>query len=214
MMKRAHFFWGSVLLAASPAWADVQNPSFEDVTNFISNSQDTMELLAGSTAMPGWTVTGSYEIAWIGPTNPFGLKAQAGSYFLDLTGYDTTPTGNGVTQTLTTVAGENYTLSFWLGSDFNYGIPAAITAQAGTKSQTFTSSAVGPNAWTEFSLPFIATSTSTEITLTGQTGQHYIGLDDVHVEFVPEPLSLGLLAADLGSLALGCLILAVRRRRA
>src|ERR1017187_1786107 len=119
MLQGALFFLGVVLLAGSPAWADIQNPSFENITStFVDNTgQDTMVLGTGSTVMPGWTVTGSYEIAWIGNGNPFNLSAHSGSYFLDLTGYDATPTGNGVTQTVSTVAGENYVLSFWLGSD-------------------------------------------------------------------------------------------------
>src|SRR5678815_4488708 len=66
------------------------NGSFEDKTNFVGNSDDTMSLTAPSTAMTGWTVTGD-SLAWIGPGNPFGLTASDGSYFLDLTDYDDSP---------------------------------------------------------------------------------------------------------------------------
>ena len=85
----------AVIVASNPAYAGpnlITNGSFEVATNFVDNNspQDTMTLLPGdSTSMPGWTVVGgnTAQLAWIGPANPFGLKASDGDYFLDLTGY-------------------------------------------------------------------------------------------------------------------------------
>ena len=122
----------------------VTNGSFENTTNFVDNTgQDTMRVPQGnSTDMPGWTATGQIgrtaDIAWIGPTNPFGLSASDGSYFLDLTGYQDTPPYGGVEQSLTTIVGATYSLAFDLGADSSSGVPAGITATAGSSSTNFT----------------------------------------------------------------------------
>ena len=84
------------------------NGSFEDTTNFVDQGNDTMDLDVGSTLMPGWMVAGSHYLSWIGPTNPFGVFAPNGSYYLDLTGYIDGPPFSGVTQTIATLAGATY----------------------------------------------------------------------------------------------------------
>ena len=131
----------------------------------------------------------------IGPSNPFSLSASDGHYFLDLTGdKDGNAAFGGVEQSIATVVGANYVLSFDLGSDKNYnastGGIAGITATAGSTTQNFTFQATGSNQWQTETLRFTATASSTEITLTGSEGNHYIGLDNVSVDAVPEPASL------------------------
>jgi Protein of unknown function (DUF642) len=117
-------FAGSVLLAAvltssAASAALVTNGSFESGA-FSGDMNDTMSLSPPSTAMTGWTVTNG-TLAWIGPTNTFGLAAQDGGYFLDLTGYhDNIPYG-GVTQSIATNIGSRYALTFYLGSSSQYG---------------------------------------------------------------------------------------------
>ena len=79
-MQIRHGLRAAMLMApifvATAAHADLlTNGSFEDVTNFVNQGNDTDLLALGSTAMPGWTVVGSEALAWIGPTNPFGLTA-------------------------------------------------------------------------------------------------------------------------------------------
>jgi hypothetical protein len=67
----------------------------EDTTTFVDQANESLGV--GSTALTGWTVT-TGTLAWIGPTNTFGLTAGNGSYFLDLTdSRDTQPFG-GVTK--------------------------------------------------------------------------------------------------------------------
>ena len=170
------------------------NGSFEDTTNFVSGGNDTMDLSVGSTLMPGWTVARSHYISWIGPTNPFGITASAGKYFLDLTGYiDGAPFG-GVSQTFATHAGATYSLTFDLGSDPNYGIQDGLSVSAGSVSDlVFTSTNDGTqhSLWQSESLSFAATGSSTTISFIGDSGQAYIGLDNVGVVQtsggVPEP---------------------------
>jgi hypothetical protein len=203
----------AVLIAAAAtsfgaSAAIVTNGSFEDTTNFVlPDGNDTISLAVGSTAMPGWTVVNG-TLAWIGPTNTFGLTAQNGSYFLDLTDYrDHSPYG-GVSQTIATTAGGHYALTFYLGSSTQYGVPDSIFASAGTGSGTFTST--NPtlnNFWQLETLLFTATGPSTLISLVGNSGNQYIGLDNVAVEAVPEPSTWAMLI--VGFLGVG--VMAYRR---
>jgi len=197
----------------------VTNGSFE-LGTFTNQGQDTETFTAGSTVMSGWTTTGNF-VSWIGPTNPFSLSAQDGSYFLDLTGYHAGAPFGGVTQTIATTPGKQYDLSFYLGSYTAVwgGPPVSITAAAGGTTGLFTnSSATSTSTWTLENLAFTATGTSTTISLLGEAGFNYIGLDNVAVQCVntggcggstgvPEPGVLGLMSLGLAAVGL------VRRRR-
>ncbi len=216
-------FWGVAatlvfLAGIAPASANlIINGSFEDTTNFVADpahpGDDTMRVFLGdSTTMPSWTVVNG-SLAWIGPSNPFGLSASpgAGNYFLDLTDYrDALPFG-GVSQTIATTIGGKYLLSFDLGSAPAFGIQDAITASAGSTFGTFTST--NPtlnNFWEREILAFTATSNSTLITLVGNTGQSYIGLDNVDVtSAVPEASTWAMML--LGFAGIG--YMAYRRQR-
>jgi hypothetical protein len=172
-----------------------------------------MSLQVGSTVMTGWTTT-TAELAWARNDNPFvGAAATNGNFFLDLTGFhDGVPFG-GVTQTVDTVAGNTYTLGFDIitfEGDFRYRGPASVTASAGGNSQTFTFASLLPFVGVQsghFTLPFVATGSTTTITLQGtlSTGGQFLGLDNVTL--VPEPASLA--AAALG----GAGFMLRRRRR-
>jgi hypothetical protein len=170
---------------SSASAAIVLNGSFEDITNFVADGNDTMSLASGSTTMTGWTVVNG-ALAWIGPTNPFSLTAQNGGYFLDLTGYHDDKPYGGFSQSIATTVNGKYALTFYLGSSAQYGLPDSITATAGSASQTFTSTATTNNAWQLETLLFTATGASTTISLVGNSGSEYIGLDNVGVAAVPE----------------------------
>jgi hypothetical protein len=217
---------GSIILFAvtSSATAGLNliiNGSFEDATTFVEqDNTGAMALLPGSTAMPGWTVTS--PISWIGPNFPVAVSAQDGSYFVDHLGG-----GGQLRQNIVTIPGDQYQLSFYLGSSSLLNLNAAITATVEPEpvalpgqivSQTFTSTATGTNNWELKSLDFVAFTASTLVEFTGSlatTG--YIGLDNVSVvatgaASVPEPASLTLLAGGFAVLGLARLKLFCRNR--
>jgi hypothetical protein len=205
----------ATLCVASAAHANLLvNGSFENGA-FVNEGADTMSPPVGSTVMTGWTVV-TDTLAWIGPLNPFGLTASDGSYFLDLTNYQTGAPFGGVRQTIATVPGAVYALSFDLGSSTFWGRPDSLTASAAGTSMTFTAPSTGTNNdWQHETMSFTATGATTIITLQGATGIQYIGVDNASVDLVslpvdavPEPEAWALMLGGLGGLA------ALTRRRA
>jgi hypothetical protein len=205
--------FAGVLCSAASAHANLLvNGSFEEGT-FNPPFDHTVSPGVGSTIISGWTVING-SISWIDVGNPFGLSASAGSKFLDLTDYrDSVPFG-GVTQSLSTIAGATYLLTFDLGSSDRYGRPASIQASAGNATATFSSGPLttGNNVYEPQALTFIATSSLTTVTLLGVAGQQNIGLDNVDVSFVsapvPEPSTYALMLCGVGLVGA-----AARRRR-
>lgn len=212
---RTHaFVLCTALLSATAVHANLlANGSFESGA-FVNQGHDTMSLAAGSTAISGWTVV-TDTTAWIGPTNDWGLSASDGSYFLDLTDYQTGSPFAGMSQVIATTPGAVYSLSFDLGSSTFWGRPSAITASAAGTSATFTSpGSGGNNDWQHVSMQFTASSNSTTVLLQGVAGLQYIGLDNASVDLasappVPEPGSWALMLAGIGALG----AMAVRRTR-
>ena len=199
---------GVSALAVS-AHAQLQNGSFENLSGFTDNSgNDTTVLNPGDTSMTGWTVVND-PLAWIGPSNPFNLFAPDGSYYLDLTSYSDYPPYGGVAQTVTTLAGHNYVLSFDLGTEGFLSAPAISASATGTAAATYVNTSIINNDWQTFDYDFTATGSSTLITLTGATTGYttFIGLDDVNLtdegpSSAPDASSsFGLLSVGLAGLA-------------
>ena len=169
------------------------NSSFESGSFAANRSDGGMSLATGSTTITGWTTVNG-EVNWIPNGNPYGITAQNGTYSLDISGYhDSSPYG-GVSQTVTTVAGTSYQLSFYLGvipSTTGFNGPVAVKVSAGSASKIVnydTGSATGSaTLWQLFTYTFTATSTSTTVSIVGtfDAGGLYLGLDNVSLDVSP-----------------------------
>lgn len=208
----------AALLAAPAAWAAniVLNPGFE-----------TDDASSGPVTPPtDWTVTALNGIVDVGVEEGFANSGNNAAYI----GYGT------LSQTLTTVVGTTYTVSFYVGidlatmlSDPNAMFYASLGGQDLLGGAPLTPGPPNPGSFIQCPDPttpcgaettntFTASSTSSVLSFTGVTslnGSSPTGvwyLDDVDVEpltsAIPEPGSVLLLAAA----TLGLLSLAYRRR--
>jgi hypothetical protein len=198
----------STLLCIAPlAHANLLiNGSFEQGT-WVSTSSGYMDVPIGSTAITGWTTTDN-RVAWAKTPTADGVIAQDGIYSLDLTGFGNLNPNAGVTQTINTAPGQQYLLTFEFDAAVGLsGLPAKLAVQAGSIATTFTKTTGG---WEQFSLPFVATSSATAISLSGSRLEqtYYVGLDNVSVTSVPEPSSWALLVTGVISTSALC-----RKRR-
>ena len=197
----------------------ITNGSFEqfDAAHpFVVYADDTARYLPGSTGILGWTVTAGTDVAMSGPSNGYGDYASDGGYSLDLTGYDDSNPFGGVSQSIATVAGQHYRLTFDLGNNVRYvneNYDVAILASAGLTAQTFTNPVYdhGINpvvSWASQTMDFVATGSSTLISLHGGISgaqQGAIGLDNVSVvqldsSAAPEPASWALILGGFGAI--------------
>ncbi|HVE48338.1 MAG TPA: IPTL-CTERM sorting domain-containing protein [Casimicrobiaceae bacterium] len=127
----------------------------------------------GSSGITGWTVFGPAgtvvsvvggSFSQLGVTFP----AQNGVQWLDLTGNGSNA-AEGVQQSVTTIAGRQYQLTFYLGNTTGGGIFGSTSTVNvlvnGTVAFTDTNSAVNATSltWQQFSHTFIATGSSTTI---------------------------------------------------
>jgi hypothetical protein len=220
MMRFRSLTLAAALAAAGPAAHAANlllNGSFEEGA-FVNQGNQTMSPTVGSTVITGWTVL-TDSTAWINAGNPFGLAASEGSRFLDLTNYSAGSPFAGVSQTIATTPGASYTLSFDLGGSNGWGRPDGLIASAAGTSQVFVtgspSAATPNNDWYHESMSFVATGATTTITLQGNLGFNYIGLDNVSVDLlsgpgpspdpvpaIPEPGTWALMAAGLAAVAM------------
>jgi len=176
------------------------NGSFEAATN--AATLDFISLSPGSTNIPGWT-TANAELTWDGPLlgtsiSPT-LTAAQGSDFLDLTGvHDAAPYG-AVFQTITTTIGQQYQVSFELGSDtywdsfYSGTFTAPVVAVSLNGVVAFSATNDFPtlsNYWQTWSFYFTASATNTTLLFTGANSSRvaYIGLDNVMVTGSGPPL--------------------------
>jgi hypothetical protein len=169
----------------------------------------------------GWTVVGPQVLHLSSTyTEPNGVgnvtltfNSHSGLHSMDLTGSGNWGTGAGVEQSVATVLGQRYNLSFWMGKATGngfYATPSVLDLSINGGSRvTFTNSNNVPNAidWQLYTYGFTATSASTLFTFyngTPLSSNNMVGLDDVElaaVSVVPEPSSMVLMAGGLIALA-------------
>ncbi len=180
----------NVVLCATTANATnlLVNGSFENGT-YSFGGDGAQNVAPGESTIAGWSVI-TKSIAPILNTNSYSILPQDGTILLDMQGYYETYPYGGVQQTISTQAGSQYRLSFWIGvqNSLGNGIgPASVIAAAGATSQTFTNTLTGAgNQWQRFTMDFTASAALTTISLSGQStqGGAYIGLDNAAVEFL------------------------------
>lgn len=164
------------------------NGSFENGT-YTFGGDGAQNVAPGDSTITGWSVINK-SIAPILNTNTYSILPQDGTISLDMQGYFESFPYGGVQQTISTQAGNQYRLSFWIGVQNSLGIgmgPAGVMATAGATSQTFTNTLTGAgNQWQQFTMDFTAAGAQTTITLSGQStqGGAYIGLDNAAVEIL------------------------------
>src|SRR5438876_8576584 len=208
------------MLCACAFAAPFQNGGFEG-----TNPCNTFNIPAGSTLIPGWTVSVG-NIDWESAP-PCGWQTSAGSNSLDLVGAGAGGIG-GIQQTFDTIPGTTYQVSFDLAGNYGAGPvikPLAVTINGVTTNFTFDTTGRSFNnmGWTTHTLTFVATSTTStinfvsEVIASGGTLNAGAALDNVQITTPgaavssPIPLSWTHYAAAL-LIALAAGVLLARRR--
>jgi choice-of-anchor C domain-containing protein len=151
-----------LLLCGAASAAPFQNGSFERGPIGPCN---TFNIPAGSTLIPGWTVSVG-NIDWEGPP-PCGWLASKKNKSLDLVG-DAAGGIGGIQQTFDTVPGATYRVSFDLAGNYA-GLPVvkplAVTVNGVTNNYTFdtTGKSQFNMGWTQITFRFVASSPTSTI---------------------------------------------------
>ena len=147
----------------------------------------------------GWTLTGNTSFTGVSDVAHSGSN---GAFFgqVDATG--------SLSQTLGTVSGQNYTVSFWLANEG--GTPSSFVASFGGDVLTSLSDPAA-FGYTFYTYSLTASSNSTLLSFTFQQNPAYFHLDDVSVEdvsSVPEPATWAMMMLGMGAIGM-----TLRRRK-
>lgn len=181
---------GFLLFAGAPVDAQnlISNGSFETPLVPANNFTD---FPVGSGAITSWTVfgPGGTEVSIVGGSfAQLGVTfpAQSGNQWLDLSGNDSTST-EGVSQTIATVPGRQYQLSYFIGNTTGGGVfgttSTVVVLVNGIVAFTDTNAAISPTTlvWQQFTHTFVAPGTSTTLAFRSADpgGDNSNGLDNV-----------------------------------
>jgi hypothetical protein len=164
----------------------------------------------------GWSATAG-TIAIFSNADGEGGVAHSGNQFAYL---DWAETVNTVSQTLTTVVGQSYTISFWLADTNANAVTVTFGGQTLFNGSAPTNGVGSSSNYVNYTYTVTATYTSTVLAFTGQYTEGGYGtiLDDVSVTLggapppTPAPRSLYLCLIGLAGLALYAAF-QVRRRQ-
>ncbi|HUP08840.1 MAG TPA: PEP-CTERM sorting domain-containing protein [Caldimonas sp.] len=151
--------------------------------------------------LTGWSLTGN--TSFIGVQCPGPSSAVQSGNCSGFFG----PVGSlgGIAQTLATVAGATYDISFWLSSDG--GIPSQFVFNWDGGAPELSLSNMPASGFVQETFHLAASSTNTSLSFSFRDDPGFIYLDTVSVTQVPEPGTLALAVLALGGLA------ATRRRK-
>jgi len=175
MNKKILFIIAVVASAALTAHANlVTNPGFE----------------TGS--FSGWTQFGDTSFTGVGAGAPYAHSGTFGAYF------GPTSADGGIFQAIPTTIGQTYTVDFWLSNDDSQGNNHMSASFGGVPLLALVNAP--PFPYTHYTTNVTALSASSLLNFTFYNPPAYYYLDDVAVNVVPEPGTLGLIA--LGALGL------------
>ena len=149
----------------------------------------------GSSQIPGWIVTGSWNVDWFRDSGSECGCPYEGFYYVDLNGSPNWVSGSAIQQTIATVQGRRYVLRLRAASN-PYNTPLGTvkvlrltTGQAVTDVPLTTVKWSCPQPWLSIEVPFVASSTQSVIELrsTFLNNAGGIHVDDVSVVEVPCP---------------------------
>ncbi|MGH7997197.1 MAG: hypothetical protein ACREFX_12700 [Opitutaceae bacterium] len=196
---------------AAPCWAHadpnlILNGSFEQFTLSPSYGFDLPNdwtFTAGDPTASLLTVDGP------GTTGGSGATAEDGTYFLAFgapqNALDT------ISQTLSTVSGGVYNLSFWVNTDFSQGTPLELTASWGSSDLLNLTTPLSSGGWTEYRFALTGSGSADTLSFSGLDNDGYALLDNVQLVAAPDH-GPGLLLTAAALLALVAAASAPARR--
>jgi Protein of unknown function (DUF642)/PEP-CTERM motif len=204
-----------VSAGASASTNLIVDGSFEQITQISANNWSLVNqaTLTADEGASGWKVKGATgsAVAGLEVRDNVAGAAESGVRYIELDGAE----NDKISQTLTTVAGKTYNVSFWFsdrtgvaGASEGWALTAGAY-NAGIPGGGFNTS--GGNQWQHFTGSFVASGSSTVFSLwgTGTSDGYGTSIDNISVTAaVPEPTTLGLFAAGLAVLGLSA-----RRRK-
>jgi hypothetical protein len=199
----------SLLFTVPAAGNLIVNPGFESPV--VANPNNFLEFSAGDN-IGGWTVISNsantsnilllLNNSYSEVSGTLLFTSQSGQQNLDLTGPNNLG-DNGVQQTVATVPGQGYSLSFYVGNQdnrqSNYALNSSVELDVnGAFVANYTTTATTANnvSWQQFTYTFTASSANTTVAFLNSTpvSDNYAGLDTVDLELAtataPEPGSL------------------------
>lgn len=182
----------------------VVNGDFEAQT-VVDTSAGFDTFSSGSLSLVGWTI----DLRTVDLVSNTYWTAAGGNNSLDLNG-----TNKGViSQVLSTVVGQVYTLSFDLAGNPVAGPTlkglSVNLGPVGLYSFNTTGHSTGSMGWTRYTTQFAAVDTSTTLSFASMTkGAAGPALDNISVTAVPEPETYALMLAGLAAVGM-----AARRRK-